>query len=115
MAEIRYLLEYNCTIMISVKATKDSQEHYGFQNGGIAMVTLNIWNMKNFLQKVNMCSSEVNLLYPDGRKENINKQYGLQNRLLQQHRENNNHLQLSLDIPDSKDYISVVSYYVGNI
>ena len=78
------------------------------------MLMLNIWNMKNFLQKVNMCSGAVNLLYPDGRKEDMNKQYGLQNQLLQKHRENKNHLQLSLDIPDSKDYMSVISYYVGN-
>ena len=61
-----------------------------------------------------MCSGAVNLLYPDGRKEDMNKQYGLQNQLLQKHRENKNHLQLSLDIPDSKDYMSVISYYVGN-
>ena len=96
---------------------KDDEEiadHDGFQNGGIAMVMLNIWNMKNFLQKVNMCSGAVNLLYPDGRKEDMNKQYGLQNQLLQKHRENKNHLQLSLDIPDSKDYMSVISYYGGN-
>ena len=85
---------------------KDDEEiadHDGFQNGGIAMVMLNIWNMKNCLQRVNMCSGAVNLLYPDGRKEDMNKQYGLQNQLLQKHRENKNHLQLSLDIPDSKD------------
>lgn len=78
------------------------------------MIKLNILNMKNFLQTVNECSGMVNLLYPDGRKENINKQYGIQNQLLQKYRENKNYLSLSLDIPTPKDYISIVSYYAGD-
>lgn len=79
-----------------------------------AMIKLNILNMKNFLQTVNACNSAVNLLYPDGRKENICRQYNLQNELLQQYRENKNCLQLSLEIPNPKDYISIVSYYAGD-
>jgi hypothetical protein len=50
------------------------------------MIKLNILDMDNFLQTVNACSDAVNLLYPDGRKENINKHYGLQNELLHQYR-----------------------------
>jgi len=83
-------------------------------NGGFAMIKLNILNMKNFLQTVNECSGIVNLLYPDGRKENINKQYEVQNQLLQKYKENKNYLPLSLDIPTPKDYISIVSYYAGD-
>jgi hypothetical protein len=78
------------------------------------MIKLNILNMKNFLQTVNECSGKVNLLHPDGRKENINKQYGIQNELLQKYRENKYCLPLSLDIPTPKDYISIVSYYAGD-
>lgn len=78
------------------------------------MINLNILNMKNFLQTVNACSGMVNLLYPDGRKENINKQHEIQNELLQKYRENKNCLRLTLDIPNPKDYMSIVSYYAGD-
>lgn len=78
------------------------------------MIKLNILNMDNFLQTVNACSDAVNLLYPDGRKENINKHYGLQNELLHQYRENKNLLCLSLEIPAPKDYMSIISYYTGD-
>jgi len=70
--------------------------------------------MKGFLQMVNECGGAVNLLHPDGSKENINKQYGIQNELLQKYKENKNYLLLSLDIPTPKDYMSIVSYYTGN-
>lgn len=85
-----------------------------FYNGGVVMVKLNVLNMDNFLQTVNSCSDAVNLLYPDGRKENINKQYGIQNELLHKYRENKNCLCLSLDIPSPKDYMSIISYYTGD-
>ena len=78
------------------------------------MIKLNILNMKNFLQTVNACSGAVNMLYPDGRKEDNNKHYGIQNQLLQKYRENKNCLLLSLDIPTPKDYMSIVSYYAGD-
>lgn len=35
------------------------------------MVKLNILNMKNFLDTVNSCSGKVNMLCPDGKKQNI--------------------------------------------
>ena len=70
--------------------------------------------MKEFFRTVNMCGGAVNLLSPDGRKENINKQYGVQKELLQKYSENNNFLQLSLEIPDPKDYMSIVFYYAGD-
>ena len=78
------------------------------------MIKFNILNMKNFLQTVNACCGAVNLLYPDGKKEDINKHYGIQNQLLQKYRENKNCLLLSLDIPTPKDYMSIVSYYAGD-
>jgi len=83
-------------------------------NGGSAMIKLDVFNMKNFLQTVNECSGAINLLYPDGRKENINKQYGVQNELLQKHRENKGFLRLSLDIPAYKDYMRLVYFTIGD-
>lgn len=77
------------------------------------MIKLNILNMGSFLQAVNRCSGAVNLLHPDGRKENINKQYGIQKMLFQKYRENKNCLRLSLNIPTLKDYVSIVYYYTG--
>ncbi len=78
------------------------------------MVKLNVLNMDNFLQAVNSCVEAVNLLHSDGSKVNINKQYEIQNQLLNQYRENNNCLCLSLDIPSPKDYMSIILYYIGD-
>lgn len=77
------------------------------------MIKLNILNMEGFLETVNECSGVVNLLYPDGRRKNINKQYEIQDELLKEYRKNKNRLQLSLDVQDPKDYINIVSYYAG--
>ena len=78
------------------------------------MIKLNILNMRRFLQTVNECNHPVHMLYPDGRKENINKQYEIQDQLLKKYRENRNCLHLSLDIPSPEDYMSIVSYYTGD-
>lgn len=78
------------------------------------MIKLNILNMKNFLQTVNECSGEINLMYPDGSKKNINKQYEMQDKLLQQYQENKKCLEITLDIQNTEDYISIVSYYAGD-
>ena len=39
---------------------------------------------------------------------------GIQEELLQQHRENKNYLQLSLSVTNPKDYMRIVSYYAGD-
>ncbi len=78
------------------------------------MIKLNIFDMEGFLQAVNGCSGAVKLLHPDGRKETINHQYGMQNELLQRYRENENYLRLSLDIPTPKDYLRIVFFAIGD-
>lgn len=78
------------------------------------MVKLNILNMKSFLQVVNSCSGIINCVYPDGRKKDINKHYKAQEELLKLYEKNNNYLPLTLDIPNSKDYMNVIFYYVGD-
>ncbi|MGN6710356.1 ribonuclease HII [Anaerocolumna jejuensis] len=78
------------------------------------MIRLNILNMEDFLRAVNECAGAVNLLQPDGRKENINKQFGIQSELLQRYRENKNFLGLTLDIPVPKDYMNIVFYSIGD-
>ena len=77
------------------------------------MITLNILNMKNFLQTVNECDGSVDLLVPDGAKADM-RIPGIQEELLQQHRENKNYLQLSLSVTNPKDYMRIVSYYAGD-
>lgn len=78
------------------------------------MIKVNIVkNMLGFLEVVNKCSGEVNLLYRDGRKENINKRYNRQAELLQSYRNNKDYLQLSLDIPVPGDYFSLVLFTIG--
>lgn len=78
------------------------------------MVKLNVFNMEHFLGTVNECSGPVNLLHPDGKKENINKAYDIQDELLQRHRENKNYLRLLLDIPTPKDYMHIVCFTIGD-
>ena len=53
-------------------------------------------------------------MYPDGSKKNINKQYEMQDKLLQQYQENKKYLEITLDIQNTEDYISIVSYYAGD-
>ncbi len=78
------------------------------------MVKLNILNMKNFLDTVNTCSGKVNMLCPDGKKQNINGEEKVQSRLQRQYFQNKNSLQLVLEIPNPTDYMRIVSYYAGD-
>lgn len=78
------------------------------------MIKLNILNMKNFLETVNMCKDEVNMLCPDGKWLNISRQYTIQKDLLEQYKANKNCLRLTVDIPAPQDYMSIVSYYAGD-
>lgn len=78
------------------------------------MIKLNILNMKNFLESVNACKDDVLMLFPDGRKVNLNKQENVQSKLWEQYRENQNCLGLWLEIPNPTDYMRIVSYYAGD-
>lgn len=78
------------------------------------MIKLNILNLKDFLSTINECSGTVYLLYSDGRKENINKQYQIQSKLWKSYRENKNCLKVSLDIVNPKDYMDIVYYWIRN-
>ena len=60
------------------------------------MVKLNILNMKNFLDTVNSCSGKVNMLCPDGKKQNINGEEKIQGSLWRQYSQNKNCLRLVL-------------------
>lgn len=80
-----------------------------------AMIKLNILNMKNFLETVNnLCKGEVTMHCPDGKRQNISRQYAIQDELLKEYTANRNCLQLILDITNPHDYISIVSYYAGD-
>lgn len=78
------------------------------------MIKLNILDMGNFLNTVNTCTGKINILCPDGKKVNINREDRIQNSLWQQYRQNNNCLHLALEILNPKDYMSIVSYYAGD-
>lgn len=78
------------------------------------MVKLNILNLGNFLNTVNSCIGKVNMLCPDGKKVNINREKIVQNNLWRQYRQNKNYLRLVLEIPNPKDYMRIVSYYIGD-
>lgn len=78
------------------------------------MIKLNILNMKNFLETVNACTGKVYMLCPNGKKVQIVKDKWIQNDLWEQYRQNKNCLRLALEIPESRDYMSIVSYYAGD-
>jgi hypothetical protein len=78
------------------------------------IIKLNIFNIENFLTKVNECSEAINLLYLNKKAKNINKQYGIQNELMKKHKKNNDFLQLSLDISSPKDYLDIVYFTIGD-
>ncbi|MCD7906917.1 MAG: ribonuclease HII [Clostridium sp.] len=78
------------------------------------MIKVTIFNINGFLQTVNDCSGAVNLLQPDGRREDINKQYWAQSRLTRRFQEQNGYLSLALDIPTPKDYFKIVNYAIGS-
>jgi len=42
------------------------------------------------------------------------QQYLIQNELLRRYKENKNRLSIALDVPNAKDYMSVVFYYAGD-
>ena len=54
------------------------------------------------------------MLCPDGKKVNINREKIVQNNLWRQYRQNKNYLRLVLEISNPKDYMRIVSYYVGD-
>ena len=59
--------------------------------------------------------SEATMIQPDGRRTDIGRQYGIQNDLRRQHCDNKGYLKLMLDIPVPSDYMSIISYYAGDV
>lgn len=78
------------------------------------MMKLKIFNMKEFLKVVDTCTGAVNVVYSDGKKVNINKDYEAQGRLWDTYLDNKKCAKISLDIVNPKDYFSIVSYYAGD-
>ena len=78
------------------------------------MMKLRILDTKDFFKTVNGCTGPVNVVGSDGRKENINKEYGVQARIQEEYQRNRKILRLSLEVPTPKDYFSIVNYYAGD-
>lgn len=78
------------------------------------MITLRIFNMKHFLDTVNQCQGDVYLLHPQGCRQNIARRPGLQQWLMDQHTKNHGYLTCSFVIPNTRDYLDILSYYVGD-
>ena len=69
---------------------------------------------EKFLDTVNSCSGKVNMLCPDGKKQNINGEEKIQGSLWRQYSQNKNCLRLVLEVPNPTDYMNIVSYYAGD-
>ena len=78
------------------------------------MGKINKVNINKFLKTVNECRGAINLLHQNKKRENINKQYSIQNELLKKHKNNRNFLELSLDIANLKDYMNIVLFTIGD-
>lgn len=78
------------------------------------MFKVTVFNVKGFLKTVNDCTGAVNVVYPDGKKENINKDDDVQREMLNKYIANKKCLQLTLDIPNPKDYFSIVFFSCGD-
>lgn len=78
------------------------------------MFKITIFRFDSFLHTVNSCDGPVNVILPDGQKENINRQYTKQYELQKQFNSNHNCLKLSLEVPAVSDYFKVVNYAIGS-
>ena len=79
------------------------------------MIKLGIINVEEFLRTVNACEGAVYMIHPDGRRTDIGRQYSIQDDLRRQHSDNKGYLKLVLDIPAPSDYMSIISYYAGDV
>lgn len=79
------------------------------------MIKVNIININEFLRTVNSCTGAVYMLTPGRGKEDINKEYGIQDCLRRQHRDNRQYLPLILDIPNYRDYLDIINFYAGDV
>lgn len=78
------------------------------------MIKVNILNLEKFFSVVNQCIGCVIMINTNGRKNNITRNYVLQDDLRDMYRKNNGSLSLDLDFENSRDYMAVVSYYAGD-
>lgn len=78
------------------------------------MIRMNVFRIEQFLQAVNECKGPVHLLHDNGKKENINKHYEAQSRLIQAHRQNKRCLHVALEIPTPRDYMEIVNFTLGD-
>ncbi|MGN0342485.1 MAG: hypothetical protein ACI4DO_06810 [Roseburia sp.] len=70
-----------------------------------------ILDMERFLQAVNSCSGAVNLLNKNGQSENINKQFDIQQSLIEEYLKNRRCLKVTIKIADYRDYDNIIRFF----
>lgn len=78
------------------------------------MVKLNIININEFLKIVNQCEEPVLMYLEHGKKESICRNFAIQQDLLRKHKKNKNILPITLDIPNTKDYMRIIFFYLDD-
>ncbi len=78
------------------------------------MIKLNVFNMNAFLKVVNDCTGPVYLLADDGKKVNLHRNEFIQLDLRSKHIANKRSISLSLDAPQTKDYMNLVFFSIGD-
>lgn len=78
------------------------------------MIKLNVFNLEEFLQLMKECAGPVKMLCPDGSQQDITRQDQTQPELRRRHSDNRHCLELTLDIPNPRDYLKIVYFTIGD-
>lgn len=78
------------------------------------VVSMTVFHLTPFLQAVNDCTGSIWLLGAQPAKADLHRNAALQQTLCGRHAANGNYSKLALDIPQPRDYLSLVQFYASN-
>lgn len=78
------------------------------------VVSMTVFHLTPFLQAVNDCTGSIWLLGAQPSKADLHRNTALQQTLCGRHAANGNYSKLELEIPQPRDYLSLVQFYTSN-
>lgn len=78
------------------------------------VVSMTVFHLTPFLQAVNDCTGSVWLLDEQGERTDLHRNTALQQTLCGRHAANGNYSKFALNIPQPRDYLSLVQFYTSN-
>ena len=82
--------------------------------GPMMVVSMTVFHLTPFLQAVNDCTGSVWLLGAQPAKVDLHRNPALQQTLCGRHAANGNYSKFALNIPQPRDYLSLVQFYASN-